>query len=60
MVAARDVLGEAFPDLAITSVEPLGEGWDHVAVLVNDDLVFRTPWTLVEVWARRGVDGVGA
>ena len=48
MVAAGDVLGEAFPDLAIASVEPLGEGWDHVAVLVNDELVFRIPWALVE------------
>lgn len=44
----RPVLAADFPDLAIRTVEELGEGWDHIAYLVNDDLVFRLPWAIVE------------
>jgi aminoglycoside phosphotransferase (APT) family kinase protein len=34
-------LTTAFPDLAVTSAVPLGEGEDHLAVLVNGELVVR-------------------
>lgn len=44
----REVLTSDFPDLRIDSLERLGEGWDHLAVLVNGDLVFRLPWHLIE------------
>lgn len=46
------VIGRALPDLRIESVERLGEGWDHVAFLVNGDLVFRLPWEPGEIDAR--------
>src|SRR4051812_547741 len=32
-----------FPDLVVTSVEVLASGWDRVAVLVNNSIVFRMP-----------------
>lgn len=44
-VAAKAAIEAAFPALEIRSLEQLGEGWDHVALLVNDDLVFRVPST---------------
>lgn len=47
-MAAREVLRRELPALEIHSVEPLGEGWDHVAFLVNGEIVFRLPWEMVE------------
>lgn len=44
----RPVLEADFPSLAVDTAEELGEGWDHVAYLVNGDLVFRLPWAIVE------------
>ena len=48
MVDVAALLGSTFPDLDVATVEQLGEGWDHVAYLVNGDLVFRLPWEIVE------------
>jgi hypothetical protein len=42
------LLRETFPEVAARSVVELGEGWDHVAYLVDDELVFRLPWAVVE------------
>lgn len=39
----RDRLHADFPDLAIESVTVLGTGWDHIAVEVNNSLIFRLP-----------------
>ncbi len=44
----HELLSREFPSLRIESVEPLGEGWDHVAYLVNDEIVFRLPRELIE------------
>lgn len=44
----RQVLEKDFPGLRIDALERLGEGWDHVAFLVNGSFVFRLPWHLVE------------
>jgi hypothetical protein len=38
-VDVAEILGSDFPDLAVDSVERIGEGWDHVAY-VDRDLVF--------------------
>ena len=46
--AAREVLARQVPDLRVESIEALGDGWDHVAYLVNEQFVFRLPWELVE------------
>jgi aminoglycoside phosphotransferase (APT) family kinase protein len=45
---ARELLCEEFPRLRIESIEAIGDGWDHVAYLVNGDVVFRVPWELLE------------
>lgn len=37
------LLRAAFPALVLESLSELGEGWDSIAFLVNDDLVFRLP-----------------
>jgi aminoglycoside 2''-phosphotransferase len=39
----RAALAEKFPALAVEKLEYLSEGWDSVAVLVNDRLIFRFP-----------------
>jgi aminoglycoside phosphotransferase (APT) family kinase protein len=39
----RDVVREQFPDLAVTSVERVGDGWEHESYLVDDRVVFRFP-----------------
>ena len=39
----RQRLEADFPSLPISSVEILGSGWDHDAVEVNGDIVFRIP-----------------
>jgi hypothetical protein len=36
-------LREAFPDLRVERIVALGEGWDSVAFLVNESVVFRIP-----------------
>lgn len=46
--AARGILAADFRDLALESIEFLGEGWDHAAYLVDGDLVFRIPWETIE------------
>jgi aminoglycoside phosphotransferase (APT) family kinase protein len=39
----RDVVRAQFPDLAVHTVEHLGDGWEHDAYLVDDRVVFRFP-----------------
>jgi aminoglycoside phosphotransferase (APT) family kinase protein len=39
----RAVVSEQFPELAIATVERLGEGWEHETYLVDDRVVFRFP-----------------
>jgi len=51
-------LGREFPALEIRGVERLGEGYDHAAFLVNDELVFRLPWSYVEQGEPEGSDPV--
>ena len=45
---AGEFLRREFQALDVRSVDRLGEGYDHVAFLVNDELVFRLPWSYVE------------
>lgn len=40
---ARGLIERAFPALRPVRVEPMGEGWDNSAFLVNGSLVFRFP-----------------
>lgn len=40
---AAQLLGDVFPTLRPVRLELLGEGWDNVAYLVNDELIFRFP-----------------
>jgi aminoglycoside 2''-phosphotransferase len=39
----RDVVREQFPELAVATVERLGDGWEHEAYLVDGRVVFRFP-----------------
>jgi aminoglycoside phosphotransferase (APT) family kinase protein len=39
----REVVREQFPELAVTTLEPMGEGWEHETYLVDDHIVFRFP-----------------
>ena len=39
----RSAIEKNFPELKVTSLEYLSEGWDSVACLVNDGLIFRFP-----------------
>ena len=39
----RDVVREQFPELAVATVERLGEGWEHETYLVDEHVVFRFP-----------------
>lgn len=41
--SARERILAQFPALAPFVVEPMGEGWDNTAFLVNDTFVFRFP-----------------
>lgn len=49
----RTMLATDFPELRLDAIEPIGEGWDHVAFLVNDAFVFRLPRHLIEPTERR-------
>ncbi|MFT7670348.1 MAG: aminoglycoside phosphotransferase (APT) family kinase protein [Planctomycetota bacterium] len=40
---ARELIESQFPLLARAKVEAFGQGWDNVALLVNDEWVFRFP-----------------
>lgn len=40
---AKGFLWNLFPDLRIDHITQLGEGWDSIALLVNDSMVFRIP-----------------
>lgn len=48
MIDVEALLAATFPGFATRTVETLGEGWDHVAYLVNGELVFRLPWAVIE------------
>ena len=39
----RDVVREQFPELAVATVERLGEGWEHETYLIDEHVVFRFP-----------------
>jgi aminoglycoside phosphotransferase (APT) family kinase protein len=39
----RDVVREQFPDLAVTTVETLGDGWENDTYLVDNHVVFQFP-----------------
>jgi aminoglycoside phosphotransferase (APT) family kinase protein len=47
----RDIDG-----LHVESIEPLGEGWDHAAFIVNGEYVFRVTWELVDSRDEPGAD----
>lgn len=40
---AQQLIESQFPELAPAGCEKLGEGWDNLAVLVNQQIVFRFP-----------------
>ena len=40
---ARQLLRDQFPDLALDTIEPLGEGWDVTVYLVDDTWAVRFP-----------------
>lgn len=40
---ATVLIQEQFPDLVISHIEPLGEGWDNIVFKVNHAYVFRFP-----------------
>ena len=40
---ARELLADAFPELDLARVEPVGQGWDNNAYLVGGELVVRFP-----------------
>ncbi len=40
---ARALIAAQFPELAASSVEPFGNGWDNTAYLVGGEFVFRFP-----------------
>src|SRR5580693_8968003 len=40
---ASRTLHADFPDLSITSLVSIGKGWNNVAYLVNNEIVFRLP-----------------
>jgi aminoglycoside phosphotransferase (APT) family kinase protein len=46
---ASRLIAEQFPALAPVRLQPFGTGWDNVAYLVNDGLVFRFPRRAVAV-----------
>jgi aminoglycoside 2''-phosphotransferase len=39
----RQIIAACFPGLALRSCQQVAEGWDSVAILVNDALIFRFP-----------------
>lgn len=40
---AGSLIETQFPELAPVTIRPMGEGWDHRALLVNDQFMFRFP-----------------
>ena len=43
MDSYKQYIKEALPNLSIHSYKQNEEGWDNVAVIVNDELLFRFP-----------------
>src|SRR5688572_5904141 len=39
----REIVREQFPELAVATIERLGDGWEHETYLVDDRVVFRFP-----------------
>ena len=39
----RSVVREQFPELAVATVEPLGDGWENDTYLVDGHIVFQFP-----------------
>lgn len=42
------LLKRDFPELRVDTLDRLGEGWDHIAFLVNNVFVFRLPWHVLD------------
>lgn len=40
---AKSLIEKQFKTLTVSSIEPIGNGWDNTAFLVNDEFVFRFP-----------------
>lgn len=40
---AKDLFNSLFPDLTVGHISVLGEGWDSIAILADDCIVFRIP-----------------
>ena len=45
MDSYKQYIKEALPNLSIHSYKQNEEGWDNVAIIVNDELLFRFPKT---------------
>ena len=43
MDSYKQYIKEALPNLSIHSYKQNEEGWDNVAIIVNDELLFRFP-----------------
>lgn len=43
MDSYKQYIKEALPNLSIHSYEKNAEGWDNIAVIINDELLFRFP-----------------
>ena len=52
----KQKLESDFPDLVITEIKQIGEGWDNVAYLTNNEVVFRVPKKKTEEIAQEIID----
>ncbi len=43
MDSYKQYIKQALPNLSIHSYKQNEEGWDNIAVIINDDLLFRFP-----------------
>lgn len=43
LASLEEVLVRDFPDTEVRSIQVIGEGWEHVAIEVNGDRIFRIP-----------------
>jgi len=49
MDSYKHYIKEALPNLSIHSYKQNEEGWDNVAIIVNDELLFRFPRNEIEL-----------
>lgn len=52
----KQKLESDFPDLVVTDIKQIGEGWDNVAYLINNEVVFRVPKKKTEEIAQEILD----